>query len=154
MSHDAWGIDVSVAGSQTGLMLPHSRSRLQRRLGKGAGRCESEPCDAFLLGLAGRHRHQQGGHLALQRRRRTCCSACAKCVKMLEEGRAGERLRPPQAPQRRDARLPPKCGASKRSARSRVALAALTGVVMPEGHDADNFRKVVLENFDMSLGTA
>ncbi len=24
---------------------------------------------------------------------------------------------------------------------------------MPEGHDADNFRKVVLENFDMSLGT-
>ena len=30
---------------------------------------------------------------------------------------------------------------------------ALTGVVMPEGHEADNFRKVVLENFDMSLGT-
>jgi alanine-glyoxylate transaminase/serine-glyoxylate transaminase/serine-pyruvate transaminase len=30
---------------------------------------------------------------------------------------------------------------------------ALTGVVTPEGHDADNFRKVVLENFDMSLGT-
>jgi alanine-glyoxylate transaminase/serine-glyoxylate transaminase/serine-pyruvate transaminase len=29
----------------------------------------------------------------------------------------------------------------------------LTGVVMPEGHDADNFRKVVLENYDMSLGT-
>jgi alanine-glyoxylate transaminase/serine-glyoxylate transaminase/serine-pyruvate transaminase len=30
---------------------------------------------------------------------------------------------------------------------------ALTGVVMPEGHDADHFRKVVLDNFDMSLGT-
>ena len=24
---------------------------------------------------------------------------------------------------------------------------------MPEGHDADEFRKVVLEHFDMSLGT-
>jgi alanine-glyoxylate transaminase / serine-glyoxylate transaminase / serine-pyruvate transaminase len=24
---------------------------------------------------------------------------------------------------------------------------------MPEGHDSDNFRKIVLENFDMSLGT-
>ncbi len=24
---------------------------------------------------------------------------------------------------------------------------------MPEGHDSDHFRKVVLENFDMSLGT-
>src|SRR5258708_18458635 len=30
---------------------------------------------------------------------------------------------------------------------------ALTGVRMPEGHDADNFPKVVLEDFDMSLGT-
>ena len=25
--------------------------------------------------------------------------------------------------------------------------------MVPDGHDADHFRKVVLENFDMSLGT-
>jgi alanine-glyoxylate transaminase/serine-glyoxylate transaminase/serine-pyruvate transaminase len=30
---------------------------------------------------------------------------------------------------------------------------ALTAVMVPDGHDADVFRKVVLENFDMSLGT-
>ena len=30
---------------------------------------------------------------------------------------------------------------------------ALTAVVMPAGHDADAFRRVVLEKFDMSLGT-
>jgi alanine-glyoxylate transaminase/serine-glyoxylate transaminase/serine-pyruvate transaminase len=30
---------------------------------------------------------------------------------------------------------------------------ALTGVRVPDGFDADAFRKVVLENFDMSLGT-
>lgn len=29
----------------------------------------------------------------------------------------------------------------------------LTAVVMPEGHDADRFRKIVLEKFDMSLGS-
>lgn len=29
---------------------------------------------------------------------------------------------------------------------------ALTAVIMPEGHDADAFRKIVLERFDMSLG--
>jgi len=29
---------------------------------------------------------------------------------------------------------------------------ALTAVVMPDGHDADAFRKVVLDRFDMSLG--
>jgi alanine-glyoxylate transaminase/serine-glyoxylate transaminase/serine-pyruvate transaminase len=28
----------------------------------------------------------------------------------------------------------------------------LTAILMPAGHDADAFRKVVLENFDMSLG--
>ena len=28
----------------------------------------------------------------------------------------------------------------------------LTAVVMPDGHDADQFRKVTLDNFDMSLG--
>jgi alanine-glyoxylate transaminase/serine-glyoxylate transaminase/serine-pyruvate transaminase len=30
---------------------------------------------------------------------------------------------------------------------------AVTAVVMPEGHDADAFRKIVLERFDMSLGS-
>src|SRR5262249_7228132 len=30
---------------------------------------------------------------------------------------------------------------------------SLTAVVMPEGHNADGFREVVLENFDMSLGS-
>ena len=30
---------------------------------------------------------------------------------------------------------------------------ALTAVLMPDGHDADAFRKVVLERFNMSLGT-
>jgi alanine-glyoxylate transaminase/serine-glyoxylate transaminase/serine-pyruvate transaminase len=30
---------------------------------------------------------------------------------------------------------------------------SLTAVLMPEGHDADAFRSVVLDNFDMSLGT-
>src|SRR6202046_757997 len=30
---------------------------------------------------------------------------------------------------------------------------SLTAVMVPDGHDADAFRKVVLDNFDMSLGT-
>jgi hypothetical protein len=30
---------------------------------------------------------------------------------------------------------------------------SLTAVCMPEGHDADAYRKVVLENYDMSLGS-
>jgi alanine-glyoxylate transaminase / serine-glyoxylate transaminase / serine-pyruvate transaminase len=29
----------------------------------------------------------------------------------------------------------------------------LTAVVMPEGHDADRLRAIILDSFDMSLGT-
>ena len=29
----------------------------------------------------------------------------------------------------------------------------LTGVVLPDGHDADEVRRIVLERYDMSLGT-
>ena len=29
---------------------------------------------------------------------------------------------------------------------------SLTAVLLPQGHDADEFRKVVLENFNVSLG--
>jgi alanine-glyoxylate transaminase/serine-glyoxylate transaminase/serine-pyruvate transaminase len=35
----------------------------------------------------------------------------------------------------------------------REQSASLTGVVMPAGHDADRVRKVILEAFDLSLGT-
>ena len=30
---------------------------------------------------------------------------------------------------------------------------SLTAVIMPEGHDADVLRKIILNRFDMSLGT-
>jgi alanine-glyoxylate transaminase/serine-glyoxylate transaminase/serine-pyruvate transaminase len=30
---------------------------------------------------------------------------------------------------------------------------SLTAALMPEGHDADNLRKIILEKFNMSLGT-
>ena len=35
----------------------------------------------------------------------------------------------------------------------RFFLVVLTAVVMPEGHSADALRSVILEHFDMSLGT-
>ena len=33
------------------------------------------------------------------------------------------------------------------------ASSALTAVLVPEGHDADELRAVILDRFDMSLGT-
>jgi alanine-glyoxylate transaminase/serine-glyoxylate transaminase/serine-pyruvate transaminase len=33
-----------------------------------------------------------------------------------------------------------------------ASSSSLTAVLMPEGHDADKLRRIVLDNFDMSLG--
>ena len=71
--HDAWGIDVSVGRLAKGSDAA-AGPRLQRGVGKGAWRGEGQPRDAVLLGLAGRHRHQQGRHLALYAGDQSACS--------------------------------------------------------------------------------
>ena len=78
------------------------------------------------------------------RRPPTCSTACARrCDMLLEEG-LDERLRAPRAPRRGDARARCAPGASRSCAATRATIPpSLTAVVMPEGHDADAFRKVV-----------
>ena len=40
-----------------------------------------------------------------------------------------------------------------RRVRSRKSTPVLTGVLLPDEHDADHVRYVILDKFDMSLGT-
>ncbi len=68
-------------------------------------------------------------------------------------GRARRRVRPPHSPCRGDARRRQRLGAGDPVQRSQVPYSgSLTAIVVPEGHDADAFRKVALENFNLSLG--
>jgi len=62
--HDAWVIDVSVGGSQKGLMLPPGLG-FKRGVGKGACGGEGQSLDALLLGI-GREviAYNKVGHLA------------------------------------------------------------------------------------------
>ncbi len=148
--HDEWGVDVTVAGSQKGLMLPPGlafnavsaralaaadQARLPRSYwdwremltANARGYFPYTPSTNLLYGL----------HEAL--------------AMLREEG------------------LPQVFARHQRHAHAtRLALAAwglallsldssahspaLTAAIMPQGHGADAFRKVVLERFDMSLG--
>lgn len=148
--HDEWGVDVTVAGSQKGLMLPPGlafnavsaralaaadEARLPRSYwdwremltANARGYFPYTPSTNLLYGL----------HEAL--------------AMLREEG------------------LPQVFARHQRHAQAtRLALAgwglellsldpaahspALTAVIMPQGHGADAFRKLVLERFDMSLG--
>ena len=149
--HDAWGIDVSVAGSQKGLMLPPglgfnavSEKALAVAKANPGMRSYWDWQDVIAINKAGTWPYTPATNLLFGLR---------EAIKMLEE----EGLENVFARHKRH-------GAATRAAMKVWGLEtqcqdpqahspALTGVVMPEGHDADGFRKVVLENFDMALGT-
>lgn len=149
--HDAWGIDVSVAGSQKGLMLPPglgfnavSEKALAASQANQSVRSYWDWQEIITANKLGSWPYTPATNLLY---------ALKEAVAMLEE----EGLDNVFARHKRH-------GAAARAAvkawgletvpvRQQDHSPALTAVLMPEGHDADAFRKVVLENFDMSLGT-
>jgi alanine-glyoxylate transaminase/serine-glyoxylate transaminase/serine-pyruvate transaminase len=99
--HDAWGIDVSVAGSQKGLMLPpglgfNAVSEKALAVAKANPRCAPTG--------TGRKSSPSTRRAPGPIRRNEPAVRLARSGQDARGGRAGERLRPPQAPQRRDAR--------------------------------------------------
>jgi len=149
--HDAWGIDISVGGSQKGLMLPPglgfnaiSEKALAVAKANPAMRSYWDWQEVIAYNKLGTFPYTPA--IGLLRGLR-------EAITMLEE----EGLENVFARHRRH-------GAATRAAIKAWGLEtqcqdphahspALTGVVIPEGHDADRFRKIVLETFDMSLGT-
>ena len=150
--HDEWGVDVTVAGSQKGLMLPPGLSfncispkalaaaksaRLPRSywawdemIANGrSGYFPYTPATNMLYGLA-------------------------EALKMLldEEGLDAVFARHQRHAEatRRAVRA---WGLEVFALDAREYSASLTGVLMPAGHDADRVRKVILDAFDLSLGT-
>jgi alanine-glyoxylate transaminase / serine-glyoxylate transaminase / serine-pyruvate transaminase len=149
--HDAWGIDVSVAGSQKGLMLPPglgfnavSEKALAVASANPSMRSYWDWQEVIAINKAGTWPYTPAINHLLGLR---------EAIAMLEE----EGLDNVFARHKRHSaatRAAVKAwGLETQCQDPQAHSPALTGAVMPEGHDADNFRKVVLENFDMSLGT-
>jgi alanine-glyoxylate transaminase / serine-glyoxylate transaminase / serine-pyruvate transaminase len=150
--HDEWGVDVTVAGSQKGLMLPpglsfNCISPKALAAAKSAKLARSYwAWDEMLAnGKKGYFPYTPATNLLY---------GLAEALKMLldEEG-----LDAVFARHQRHAE------AVRRAVRGwgleifaldpREYSASLTGVLMPAGHDADRVRQVILEAFDLSLGT-
>ena len=149
--HDAWGIDISVAGSQKGMMLPPglsfnalSEKALAASKANGSLRSYWDWHDMIEINKQGTFPYTPATNLLF---------ALKEAIAMLEE----EGLDNVFARHKRH-------GMATRAAVKAWGLdlvcldphafsPALTAVMVPDGHDADAFRKVVLENFDMSLGT-
>lgn len=149
--HDEWGVDVTVACSQKGLMLPPGLSfnavsakaldaaktaRLPKSYWSWAGMAGPNaqgffpytPATNLLYGLATAidMLHEEGLDRVFDRHERH-----AEAVRRAVRAWGLEIL----------------CRDPK------YYSPVLTAVVMPEGQNADRLRKIVLENFDLSLGT-
>ena len=148
--HDEWGIDVTVSGSQKGLMLPpglsfNAISEKAIKISKKSGMRRSywdweeqieanrsgsfpyTPATNLLYGLkeAIKMLHEEGLDKVFKRHDRH-----AKATRLAVQAWGLEVL----------------------CKEERDYSSVLTAVVLPETHNADNLRKIILENFNMSLG--
>ena len=148
--HDEWGVDVTIAGSQKGLMLPPGLSfnalgdkALAAATGAGLARSYWDWEPMLAANASGFFPYTPATNLLF---------GLAEAIAMLNE----EGL---DAVFARHDRL---AEATRRAVRAwglevfcrepQAHSSSLTAVLMPEGHDADALRAVVLERYDLSLG--
>ncbi len=148
--HDEWGVDVTVGGSQKGLMLPPglgfnavSAKALETARQGGSRRSYFDWAPIIAANRNGMYPYTPATNLLYGLR---------EAIAMLEE----QTLAAVFARHRRHAE------ATRAAVRAwglevlcldeRLHSAALTAVLIPEGYDADAVREAILERFDMSLG--
>ena len=148
--HDEWGVDVTVAGSQKGLMLPPGLS-FNALSDKAIAASKSARLPKSYWAWEPMLNANRNGFFPYTPATNLLFGLREALVMLLEEGLANVFAR--------HARL----GAATRHAVQAWGLEllcvnpneysnSLTAVRMPDGFNADEFRKLILESFNMSLG--
>jgi alanine-glyoxylate transaminase/serine-glyoxylate transaminase/serine-pyruvate transaminase len=150
--HDEWGVDVTVAGSQKGLMLPPGLS-FNCISSKALAASRSARLPRSYWAWDEMLSNGKGGYFPYTPATNLLYGLREALTMLLEE----EGLDAVFARHQRHAE------ATRRAVRAwglevlaldpREYSGSLTAVLMPAGHDADRVRKTILEAFDMSLGT-
>ncbi|HZR68878.1 MAG TPA: aminotransferase class V-fold PLP-dependent enzyme [Burkholderiales bacterium] len=149
--HDEWGVDVTVAGSQKGLMLPpglsfNCVSEKARKASQSAKLPRSYwSWDEMLA-------NNKSGYFPY-----------TPATNLLYGLREALRMLGDEGLQNVFARHNRHAEATRRAVRAwgleilcavpEEYSSSLTAVMMPAGHDADRLRKIILDAYDMSLGT-
>ncbi len=147
--HDEWRVDVAVAGSQKGLMLPpglafNAISDKALEAGRTAGMPRSywDWQDMLAINPTGFFPYTPATNLLYGLRE--------ACAMLREEGL-------PHVFSRHQRHAAATRAAVTAWGLDNLALEhhspAVTAILLPDGHDADAYRKIVLDHFDMSLGT-
>jgi alanine-glyoxylate transaminase/serine-glyoxylate transaminase/serine-pyruvate transaminase len=148
--HDEWGVDITVAGSQKGLMLPPGLSfNAVSEKALAANRSARLPRSYWdwqeMLGP------NRSGYFPFTPATTLLYGLREALAMLLEEGLANVFARHDRHAE-----------ATRTAVRTwgleivcqnpNEYSSSLTAVFMPDGHDADRLRSIILEKFDMSLG--
>ncbi len=149
--HDEWGVDVTVAGSQKGLMLPPGLSF------NGVGE------KALAASKSAKLAKSYWGWEEMLAANKNGFFPYTPATNLLYGLREALAMLREEGLQNVFARHARHAEATRRAVRAwglEILCAnpaeysnSLTAVMMPQGHDADRLRKTILEAYDMSLGT-
>jgi alanine-glyoxylate transaminase/serine-glyoxylate transaminase/serine-pyruvate transaminase len=149
--HDEWGVDVTVAGSQKGLMLPPGLS-FNAISGKARAASQSAKLPKSYWGWEEMIANGKTGYFPY-----------TPATNLLYGLREALRMLREEGLENVFARHDRHAEATRRAARAwgleilcavpEEYSSSLTALMTPAGHDADKLRKHILEAFDMSLGT-
>ncbi len=149
--HDEWSVDVTVSSSQKGLMLPPGLG-FNAISGKALAASASARLARSYWDWAPMIRDGKAGFFTYTPGTNLLYGLCEAVQMLCEEGLPNVFARHTRHAEatRRAVRT---WGLELLCANPEEHSSALTAVMMPDGYDADRFRAVTLERFDMSLGT-
>lgn len=151
LRHDAWGIDVTVTGSQKGMMLPPGLALVAASARAMAAHADAQLPRSYWDWSAQKDFNERGFFPYTPAT--NLLFGMEEALAMLEE----EGLEHVFSRHDRFARATRAAveawGLETVAVNESEASRAATAVLVPEGHDADHVRALILERFDMSLGT-
>ena len=151
LRHDEWGIDVTVGGSQKGMMLPPGLS-FTAVSAKALEAAKTAELKRSYFAWDDMLANNSNGFFPYTPATGLLYGLAESIDMINEEGleevfARHERL---SEATRRDVQA---WGFDTQCRHAKYYSPAVTTVLMPDGHNADAFRKIVLDNFNMSLGT-
>ena len=148
--HDEWGVDVTVSGSQKGLMLPPglsfnavSEKALSVSKASGMRRSYWDWSEQIAANADGAFPYTPATNLLY---------GLAEAIDMLHEEGLGAVFARHDRHAAATRRAVQAWGLEVLCQEPRDFSSSLTAVLLPDGHDADKFRAGVLGKFNMSLG--
>jgi alanine-glyoxylate transaminase/serine-glyoxylate transaminase/serine-pyruvate transaminase len=149
--HDEWGVDVTVAGSQKGLMLPPGLS-FNAISEKALAANKTAKLTRYYWDWQEMLKPNRTGFFPYTPATNLLWGLREALLMLHEEGLQNVFARHDRHAEATRAAVRA-WGLEVLCQEPKEYSSSLTAVMMPQGHDADRLREVILENFDMSLGT-